>query len=60
MDEKKNSLGKDENAMTDAQMDLVAGGIYTRPGQCSCYDPITEGVITKCRNCGRVYSQQVP
>ena len=59
MDDKLNR--PQENAeLPEKALGKVAGGIYTRLGKCSCYDPITEGVVTKCRNCGRVYSQQVP
>ncbi len=59
MDDKLNKTQGSE-ALPDKALEDVSGGIYTRPGQCSCYDPITVDGVVKCRNCGRVYSQFVP
>ena len=53
---KKNSAAE----LSDKALEEVAGGIYTREGHCSCYDPVTESGVTKCRKCGRIYAQLVP
>lgn len=59
MDDKRNKP-QEGAELSDKALEEVAGGIYTREGHCSCYDPVTESGVTKCRKCGRIYAQLVP
>ena len=59
MDEKKNNTGKDESVMTDAQMDLVAGGMMASGCNCNAGTKVVDGKVI-CLKCGAVLGQTIP